>query len=411
MGKKLKIDADPPLPDDLISLKTSLHALVERHFASLRRTVRKNLVELTVAFILLTRGGRSGQGRLSLRAIARHLMTPGTAKSRYNRLDRFLKNRYFDGASATEGLVRMALGVQPVKGYLPLITDWTTIGGVQVIYVGTPFRGRVLPLCFHTLQVPIAELRIKSQNYVERIAFADVSASLPPGATPVWIDDRGFARVALMSERVSQGELFIMRGRREVTVEVKGEKKRLGDLVPPPWVPTRHEQVCYHLSKRQRVDLVTYHDPTYQEPWFLVVPPGSVDLLPTDWVVAFYRQRMTVEQGFRDWKTHQGVRGITLKVRKGERLERLLMAFAIAYALTLALGASEEAKELRDRVEILRPTPRHGTRRTLSVLSLGCGLLSDPRFAPSAFETLDRMIGQIASGRGITSLPLAPQPA
>lgn len=394
----------------LEGLRGPLSGLVTTHFGSLRKTVRKNLVELTLAFLGLTRGGRSGNGRLSLHAMARHLLTEGSAKSRYKRLDRFLDNRYFDPASATEGLVKMALGGRVRRDLLPIITDQTAVGGVQVIHIGTPFRGRVLPLCFHTFETPLSGLKVKSQNELERIAFSDVATSLPPGSVPLFIEDRGYARVALMKERVQAGELFITRGRHEVIVTVGGQTKPLGAMEAPRDAPKRYVHALYHQTEEQPVDIVAYHDQTFEAPWFLVVPPDSGAVLKSEDVVGYYAERMTVEQGFRDWKTHEGVRGLQLKVRRGERLGRLLMAFAIAYALTLALGASEPARELRDRVEILRRTPRHGTRRTLSALTLGCGLMTDTRLMPKAMAMLHDILKQVTSGLGIRSLPSAPQP-
>ena len=49
---------------------------------------------------------------------------------------------------------------------------------------------------------------------------------------------------------------------------------------------------------------------------------------------------MQIEQGFRDFKTHLGVRGLRLQVRVAERLGRLLVGFCLAYAVLLLLGSS-----------------------------------------------------------------------
>jgi hypothetical protein len=44
--------------------------------------------------------------------------------------------------------------------------------------------------------------------------------------------------------------------------------------------------------------------PGFQSPWFLIVPPDSEAWLPTEQVVALYRQRMQIEHCFRDRKSH-----------------------------------------------------------------------------------------------------------
>ena len=54
----------------------------------------------------------------------------------------------------------------------------------------------------------------------------------------------------------------------------------------------------------------------------------------------------------------------------------------------LLLGASRLGQTLRAQVEIRRARPRHGTTRTLSVLTLGCALLATPRHAPRAGRAL-----------------------
>src|SRR5207245_1803245 len=80
-------------------------------------------------------------------------------------------------------------------------------------------------------------------------------------------------------------------------------------------------------------------------------------------VVRTYRRRMQIEQSFRDFKTHLGVRGLQLKVRVTERLGRLLLAFCLAYALLVLLGATPAGHRARRDLEVLRRTPRHGTGR------------------------------------------------
>ena len=71
------------------------------------------------------------------------------------------------------------------------------------------------------------------------------------------------------------------------------------------------------------------------------------------------------------------MRGLSLKVRKGERVDRLLGTMVLTYILLLVLGVSEIGKFLWKRIEILRSKARHGTRRTLSVLTVSLFAISD----------------------------------
>lgn len=391
------------------ALQERLQEVIGRSFQGLRRSVRTNLVVLTEALLLLVRGGRSGQGRLSLHSIARQLRTPGRPQSRYKRLHRFLDCVRFDPASATSGLVQLALGVRPPARLLPVLVDQTTIGPVQVLHLGTPYRGRVLPIGFRTFAYPLAK---GSQTRLEQTALADLATSLPAGVRPVWIQDRGYARVRLVEEYTRVGELFIIRGRGDVSVYCAGRWQRLATVAVgiPPNVAVRFTHVLYHRTRQRPVDLVCYRDPTFQEPWALILPPDSEALLPTPQAVQAYRERMQIEQGHRDWKTHLGIRGLQLKVRQPERLGRVLMVFAIAYALVLLLGASHLGKTLREQIEIRRARPRHGTTRTLSVLTLGCALLATPRHLPQAWAKLLQLLHALREGAGILSFRPAAQP-
>ena len=141
--------------------------------------------------------------------------------------------------------------------------------------------------------------------------------------------------------------------------------------------PVASIELPYQGKKEIKVDVIVYRERSFKEPWFLLVPAGKEDILSTEKVVELYRRRMNIEVTFRDFKSHLGVRGLSLKVRKGERLDRLLGAMVLTYILLLTLGASEIGKFLRKRIEIPRSKARHGTRKTLSVLTISLFAISD----------------------------------
>lgn len=168
--------------------------------------------------------------------------------------------------------------------------------------------------------------------------------------------------------------------------------------------------MSYQARRRVLIDVVVFHDPTFEEPWYLLVPPTSEKLLPTRTVVRLYRERMQVEQAFRDFKTHLGLRGLQLQVRVAERLGRLLLAFCLAYCLAIVLGDSLTGRQTRPALEILRRRPRHGTRRTLSVLSIAMLMLMHPRWRRHAQRRLVGLAGRLARGRPLLNRP-PPLPA
>lgn len=155
----------------------------------------------------------------------------------------------------------------------------------------------------------------------------------------------------------------------------------LGRLPHRKGKPKRDVNATYQGTVREPVDVIVFHDPQFQEPWFLLVPAHSEAQLSTEQVVALYRERMFVELTFRDWKTHLGVRGLRLEVDAAAQLGRLLLALSLAYILAVLLGACQAARRVRADCEVLRCTPRHGTQRRLGSLTVGILLLSLARFA------------------------------
>jgi hypothetical protein len=168
--------------------------------------------------------------------------------------------------------------------------------------------------------------------------------------------------------------------------------------------PQRYRHVLYHGRQAEPVDFIVYREKGFQEAWFLIVPPDSESWLPTEEIVRLYRQRMQIEQCFRDWKSHLGLRGLHLQVEKPQRLLRLLMAFTLAYLLVLLLGQDPLAEKLRPYFEVSRHQPRHGTRKVLSALSIALYLLADPRWASPARRRFVQILSCIANGRGVSRL-------
>ena len=312
--------------------------LMKVRFSGLKKPIRKNLVVLTFAFILVLSAVRSGQGRLSLAALARALPTQGTAHAREKRLHRFLKNPRLDFRTVTGSLATILL--PPGKRFCPVILDQTKSGSAQALLAAIPYAGRSLPLACYTFAYPLTEPALKSQNQLEHIFLLDTEASLPPGVTAVWIADRAYARSLLLQQSEQEQRPYIVRGRKETIVTYQERRMKLGQLHAPPRKALRYKNVLYHAHRRVPVDVIVYYDPTYAEPWYLLVPVAYRKFLETDLVVDLYRERMQIEQSFRDFKTHLGLRGLNLQIDIAPRMGRLLLAFCLAYALCVLLGES-----------------------------------------------------------------------
>ena len=354
---------------------SELKEILGREFPFLRKTVTRNLACFILAFVLLFRTYRGWYGRLTLSGIARCFPAKGTGRSRYKRLSRFLDNENFQMVDLTTDLTRL---IYEEEDLLPVIIDQTQIGDVQVISANVPAEGRSIPLAITTFEYTRIET---SQNLIEEEFLTNLSSRLPKGIKVVEIADRGYGKSILLKNRLERQELFIIRGKRDVIMHYKENKrtchKSLGRLKHSQRKPRRYRNCFYQGKKEIEVDVIVYREKSFKEPWFLLVPSGKEDILSTERVVELYRRRMMIEVTFRDFKSHLGVRGLSLKVRKGERLDRLLGVMILTYILLLILGISEIGKSLRKRIEIPRSKARHGTRKTLSVLTVSLFAISD----------------------------------
>jgi DDE family transposase len=381
-----------------------VQALLDTCSPGLRRWLTLNLALLTVAVLQLWRGARSGHGSLTLAALSRALPLEEGEKARSKRLARLLHNPHLVGSALTPLLIRLVLGPRP-RGWVPIVLDQTTLRGTPTLLAGVRVAGRILPVAFACFEY--ATLR-KSQNALEFALLLLVKASLPRGCTPLFVLDRGYARVALLAQLRQAGIPYLVRGRSNTLVRLGGQRLALGRVPHRGGQAVRYRQVAYQNTKRELVDLIVFRDPALKEPWYLLVPPESARRLPTATVVALYRQRMHIELTFRDWKTHLGVRGLRLEVDIAPRLERLLLALTVAYTLAVLLGAGPAARRVREDCEILRATPRHGTRRRLSALLVGILLLSLTRFAALAARALTRLLAALARGTPAVALAVCP---
>ena len=82
---------------------------------------------------------------------------------------------------------------------------------------------------------------------------------------------------------------------------------------------------------------------------------------------------------------------------------RLLLAFCLTYVLCVLLGESPLGHEARKTFEIPRRTPRHGTQRTLSALSIAMLILSHPQWEQRAIAILLKIIWKATSQRPLLS--------
>jgi hypothetical protein len=159
----------------------------------------------------------------------------------------------------------------------------------------------------------------------------------------VWIADRGFARLTLLQFLADLAVDFCIRVDAKTKIAWQGRKLLLGDLPIQPGQQLWLAGVIYRPEGRPferggiRVNLlVTWKRPKNQpqkglEPWYVVT---SLD--DPQQALAYYRRRMRVEEGFRDWKQRLGLKQAA--VSTVERMARLMVGLVLATLILALLG-------------------------------------------------------------------------
>jgi hypothetical protein len=341
----------------------------------------KSFTEVVDALLVLATSTRGWYGRLSQGDIARAMVTTGSAKSRAKRLWRFLRNARLKAEQMLGGLLGFT-GVKFWGEIVPILIDQTSLCAdmVQAVVASFPMGNRAIPVAVQTFQTQDAQ----GQNAHEWSLLQRLLNGLGSAIRYVLVMDRGYAKAAHMVQLLKLSAMFVIRGCRNIVVQYHDGKpccRSLGRLRHRQGVAVRYRNVRYMAAWLLRVDIIVYRQRGFAEPWFLIVPPDSEQTMPTEQVVQWYRWRMRIEVTFRDFKSCMGVRrGLRFVVEPADKMARMLCCLAVAYTILLALSQTPPARAVRKDMEVRRRTARHGTRRTLSALSVAILTLIDAIF-------------------------------
>ena len=271
---------------------------------------------------------------------------------RLKRLSRFLSNDYFDAVQVQLAFIPTVIAQLGYPRWLALAIDWTKFevnlpgiagGGkrkYQVLTISIPRRGRALPLLSVTYDSEKLPAR-GSQNLWEQEALEVVLQALPLGVRPLVIGDRGFGRAEFIIWLKDRHVDYVLRVKRGTTItEADGRQWKLGEEGLRPgqrrWVSsvrfaTYHDRprdlvinlACsWRWPKRPRRQK---KGKEYKEPWYLATSLGSLGS-----AVAWYRERMWLEETFKDFHSEFGLEDV--QIGKAGRLGRLVGALSLAVA-------------------------------------------------------------------------------
>ena len=253
---------------------------------------------------------------------------------RVKRLWRFLARPHLDVAAVQQRLVRLSFTTCRVPGlWLPILVDLTYVTPFAILAASIPQGGRALPLTWRAFRRDLAGEAALSQNGLIEDTLAGLRPAIPPGVRPVLIADREFARAAFFRFLGRQRAHFVIRVDAETWVHHPDYTGPMGAVLaragcPSRWLPGAR----YGKEEQVAVNLLAVWRRGHKEAWLL-----ASDLDDPRLIDRFYRKRMKIEHGFRDWKHHLHLAD-TLSVTKAGHLERLLLGVIVAYWYVCLLG-------------------------------------------------------------------------
>lgn len=252
---------------------------------------------------------------------------------RVKRLSRFLCHPTLTVPTVQQRLVRLSSTACTVPGlWLPILVDLTYFTPFAILAASIPHGGRALPVAWRAFRRNLEGEVVLSQNRLIEDCLGALRATLAPGILPVIVADREFARVEFFRFLKRERCHFVIRVDAETWVVHPEHTGAMGMLGLRPgqsrWLPG----AAYAKEEREPINLLAIWGRGYKEPWLL-----ASDLDDPRLLAEFYRKRMKIEHGFRDWKHHLRLKG-TIHVQKAPHLERLLLGVIVLYWYLCLLG-------------------------------------------------------------------------
>jgi hypothetical protein len=332
---------------------------------------------------------------LSLTGVGRHV--PGSAKEKHKikRIDRLLGNPHLrsERSEFYRWMCHMLLGN---TRHPNIIVDWSDIDTGKQLFLlraAVSVGGRAL--------VVYEEVHARYHHPNDTSAFLKHLADcLPMGCQPIIVTDAGF-KSPWFRAVTALGWYYVGRVRHRDFVRFATDNdwfpakalydratsrpKALGELWIPRATPMLTRAYLYRKHPKGRVRLTAKgkrrrngpslkHEKREREPWLLISNLPSRRHLEKR-IVAIYRERMTIEEAFRDLKAYR--HGFAFRHNLGrnpERIANLLLIAALATWVVWLTGLIGKARGLAHSLQ----ANTEKRRCVLSTFFIGTRLLSQP---------------------------------
>lgn len=272
--------------------------------------------------------------RISLANIGRAMQ--GMVKHQIKKCGRFVANERIETADAMRGVLKRVLKKR--KKTLLISFDWTDIKSFQTLMASAVFKGRSTPLCWASCNRQVYDGH-RSRNSFEESLLLTLRSMIPQQVKVILLADRGFGRTELARFCQKHGFSYVIRIQPNVHVYCASYKGKLLDYPVRKGICKLLKSVAYrsHHTVTQNIVIrwVRNLPAKRDECWFLMTDLSAGGAQ----ISKLYGQRMTIEELFRDHKNKRN--GWSLRdtrIKRPERLDRLLLILAIAYLLLCGVG-------------------------------------------------------------------------
>jgi hypothetical protein len=308
--------------------------IVDRMFA-------ERFHHLQVLSLALVAFGVTAADRLGVAAVGRAMARARGTRSKHGvkQVDRFLSNGKLPMAQVFRCLVPVAVG--PRK-HIVVTMDWTDFDADDqtTICLSLVTRSkRAQPLVWMTVRK--STLRGNRSAY-ERKALQLLRDSLPVTVGATILADRGFGDTHLYDHLLGiRGFHFVVRFRACILIRSDSLTGRAVHLVPSNGRVRLIHSALLTADRKGPYTVVLYKASGMKDSWCLATSLPTQDGHD---IVRSYAHRFECEEGFRDAKDRRFGMGLkAARIRRPDRRDRMLLAFALAYLLfTIAGQASEQ---------------------------------------------------------------------
>jgi hypothetical protein len=366
-----------------------MHALTILHrcLAPLLTQIHRRRLDTLLAAVAACVSGPA----LSLTDIGRRFDGPTPLRYKIKRADRLLGNRRLQSEARSVYAALCRVSLARIREPLILI-DWSDLKADQSLHLlraSLPVGGRSLTLYEEVHPQKQLNGRRVQEQFLQRLA-----ALLPAHVAPVIVADAGF-KVPFYREVERLGWRWVgrVRGRDYVRLTTRWVSCKAifqrATATPTAlgigeWVrsnplrarfvlvrqPPQGRRAKTASGRRARSKKSEQSARGAREPWLLVASVQFADLAPKQ-LVRRYRQRMQIEESFRDLKSQHFGEGLERSRSEGAgRFTILVLIATLAAFLLWLLGSAAERIELQRWLH-----PGNGKRRVYSRLFLARLLL------------------------------------